>query len=218
MNFIDDEHRAIVAELNAAIVSSGVKMEGNLIYRDGQKLDIDDSIDETAATKRHQLHLVATKKNSVVEIGVNGGHSASIMLMSNPELTYTGIDILRHKYTERCVDILKERFPNRVDFIPGDSAVVFPLAFERLSHADLIHIDGGHSPYHFHADLHNSLSMPLAPGVERHILIDDTDSPYQPFIWLAIQRLVAEGRMEIETLDGLLEPHGRHVLVRPLYH
>eukprot|EP00966_Prymnesium_polylepis_P302415 6986830-Prymnesium_polylepis.1 len=68
----------------------------------------------------------------MLEIGFNGGHSATLALIANPKLDYHAIDLCEHNYTRRCFQLLRFRFPGRVTLTCGDSTVSLrELEFER---------------------------------------------------------------------------------------
>ena len=79
--------------------------------------------------------------NSVLEIGTYMGHSIFIMLLSNPNLKITCIDI-DDTYSKPSVDLLNKIFDNRITFIKGDSLTTLPTIKEKF---DFFHIDGSHT-------------------------------------------------------------------------
>lgn len=215
MEFIDSVHEEIVRDLNALVVKSGVPMEGNLYYSHHQNLAVNTTINAQFAHKRTQLAALAKHKFDVMEIGFNAGHSAALMLHSNPTLRYTGIDIGWHKYTPMCADYLRERFAGRFDLLIGDSRSVYPMSFDRFAACDLIHIDGGHSHELFRIDLVHALTLPCT-NADRHLLIDDTEDPWNPAISPELQRWIDAGYVAIDTLGGVMADRGNHLLVKPL--
>lgn len=100
------------------------------------------SYDLTYYPKQQLLYNVAKDINSVLEIGVYMGHSLLIMLLANPNLNITCIDITK-ELSGGCVEILKKYFPNsNINFIPGNSNDVLPTLNEKF---DFFHIDSSHS-------------------------------------------------------------------------
>lgn len=89
-----------------------------------------------------QLLLYNCVKNmtNVLEIGTYMGHSLLIMLLSNPTLKITCIDI-NDKYTRPAVNILNKYFNNSVTFIHSDSLNALTNINEKF---DFFHIDGIH--------------------------------------------------------------------------
>jgi hypothetical protein len=159
--------------------------------------------------------VIASAKSSVLEIGFNAGHSAALMLAANPSLTYKGIDICEHGYSKPCFEVLARHFPGRVAFYPGDSTKVYPANAADFADCDLVHVDGGHTLALFRADMTNALKLPYT-AVDRHILVDDTEDAYWVEITPELNRWIADGWVEIDTLGGKLQAHGKHVLVKPL--
>ena len=91
--------------------------------------------------KQKLLYDVAKDAKNVLEIGVYMGHSMLIMLISNPKLKITGIDI-DNKYSKPATDYLAKEFPEAtIEFIHGDSLKVLPNLKKKY---DLFHIDGHH--------------------------------------------------------------------------
>lgn len=78
--------------------------------------------------------------NSVLEIGTYMGHSLLIMLMSNPKLKITCIDI-DDTYSLPVINFLRKKFNTDINFIKGDSIKTIPNLNEKF---DLFHIDGTH--------------------------------------------------------------------------
>ena len=70
------------------------------------------------------------------------GHSLLIMLLANPNLKITTIDIVE-KYSKAATDYLQNEFPNaKINFIKGNSLNIIPKLDAKY---DLFHIDGTHS-------------------------------------------------------------------------
>ena len=82
---------------------------------------------------------VKTRKN-VLEIGSYMGHSLLIMLLSNPLLKITCIDIC-DDYTRPAVNILNKYFNNAITFIHSDSLTALNKLNDKF---DFFHIDGHH--------------------------------------------------------------------------
>jgi hypothetical protein len=77
---------------------------------------------------------------NVLEIGTYMGHSLLIMLLSNPELKITCIDI-SDQYTGPAVTILNKYFNNVITFIHRDSLSALKIIDQKF---DFFHIDGHH--------------------------------------------------------------------------
>jgi hypothetical protein len=80
--------------------------------------------------------------NKALEIGTYMGHSLLIMLIANPKLKITTIDI-DPRYSKPATDYLKTKFPEAdINFICGSSLDVLPTITEKF---DFFHIDGRHN-------------------------------------------------------------------------
>jgi len=77
----------------------------------------------------------------ILEIGFNAGFSTLLMLISNPKMHITCVDLGEHKYTRPCFEQLKRTFGDRIDIVFGDSRTTLPNLKNKY---DVIHIDGGH--------------------------------------------------------------------------
>jgi len=60
--------------------------------------------------KQKLLFEISKQINSVLEIGVYMGHSLLIILLANPNVTFTGIDI-DEKYSAKAINLLSSYFP-----------------------------------------------------------------------------------------------------------
>ena len=94
--------------------------------------------------KQLLLYNLAKKSDSVLEIGTYMSHSLLIMLMSNPNIKITCIDI-DDTYTFPTTELLKKRLNADITFIKGSSLDVLPTLTDTY---DLFHIDGHHDDYH----------------------------------------------------------------------
>ena len=74
--------------------------------------------------KQLLIYNKAKESKCVLEIGTYMGHSLLLMLLANPTLNITCIDI-SDTYTKPSVEVLKKYFPNaNINFIHGDSLSV----------------------------------------------------------------------------------------------
>ena len=89
-----------------------------------------------------QLLLYNSVKNikNVLEIGTYMGHSLFIMLLSNPNLKITCIDI-SNEYTLPAVNILNKYFNNSITFINKESLIALQSINDKF---DFFHVDGHH--------------------------------------------------------------------------
>ena len=76
----------------------------------------------------------------VLEIGTYMGHSLLIMLLANPKLEITCIDI-DPTYTKPSVNVLEKYFNINIKFLEGNSLDVLKLLNDNF---DFFHIDGTH--------------------------------------------------------------------------
>ena len=79
--------------------------------------------------------------DTALEIGTYMGHSLSLMLMANPKLNITCIDI-DSTYSAPATSFLQTCFPeSKINFICGNSTDVLPTI---KTNFDFFHIDGKH--------------------------------------------------------------------------
>jgi hypothetical protein len=180
------------SNLSNSLTSKGLEsvLIGNLFYdhleKDFQNLPLNPLLE----TKRQRLADLAKKCSSAFEVGLNGGHSALLMLDSNPELNFTGNDIAAfyppeprchpEVYVPAAFDSLKQLFPGRVQTITGSCITELPKYVEinNTKHIDLLHLDG--DKWTYERDFFTMLPV-LTPGA--YVVFDDTQQP-------AVQALV----------------------------
>jgi predicted O-methyltransferase YrrM len=189
--------------LNASLIESLNKKNyrpvllGNLFYDHLEFNFHTHTLNSLLDEKRKRLFDVARKSTSVFEVGVNGGHSALLMLEANPELIYTGIDIasfypqepLCHPevYVPAAFSCLHEIYSKRVSFITGNSILEIPNYCKNIHepHIDLLHLDGAKGLYEkdFYA---------ILPALKNnaYVVFDDTQ---QPVVQGLVDRLLAKG-------------------------
>jgi hypothetical protein len=98
--------------------------------------------DESMYKKQKLLFDLSKKNNKILEIGVYMGHSILIMLLANPKINITAIDI-SGTYSKPSINYLKKNFPEaKINLIIGDSREKIVNLKEKF---DLIHIDSSHS-------------------------------------------------------------------------
>jgi hypothetical protein len=90
--------------------------------------------------KQELLYNTMKNVNNVLEIGTYMGHSLFIMLLSNPQLKITCIDI-SDEYTLPAVNVLNKYFNNAIHFIHSDSLSALTTLEKKF---DFFHIDGHH--------------------------------------------------------------------------
>ena len=116
---------------------------------------------------------------TVVEIGFNAGHSALNFLTSSGSLRVVAFDLGGHAYTASAARFLYDAFPGRFTLIVGPSNASLPT-FASLApdvRADVLWIDGDHTPRGLRSDLDNARKM-AAPG--HRVLLDDLASEGRP--------------------------------------
>lgn len=120
--------------------------------------------------KQEELYRYAMGAKNVLEIGVYLGHSLLIMLLANPNLKITAIDI-DDRFSGPVIEFLNRVFRNRITFIHGEA--IASLKNLPYNTYDLVHIDADH--YDDAVKAQFIATMPLA--VDNAIYIfDDYDA------------------------------------------
>lgn len=158
---------------------------GNLFYDHLQPNFKNSTPNKILQTKRERLAEVVRKCNFMLEVGVNGGHSALLSLCANSTLRFVGIDIAAFYPPEpRChpevyvpvaFSALNDMFPDRVQCIVGNCIEAIPRYVSHMAntlHIDLLHLDGDKVTYE--TDFYNILPC-LKKGA--YIVFDDTQNP-----------------------------------------
>jgi hypothetical protein len=146
--------------------------------------------------------LINKSVTNVLEIGFNAGFSSLLMLLINPHINLTCIDICEHHYTIPCYEYIKSIFPNRITLIKGSSEFVLPELIKQNNKYDMIHIDGGHSNRIFFHDTQNSIKLINKDGI---LLVDDYDFHYIKVIWdLFVEYYGFKKYREIETQSAYI--------------
>lgn len=190
-NFVN-KLRTLNSLLSESLKTHGLEevLIGNLFY-DHLELNFQNKPPNALLeTKRTRLFDLARKCSNAFEVGVNGGHSAFLMLYANPQLKYTGNDIAKYYPAEpRChpevyvpvaFEFLKSAFPGRFQTITGDCLVELPkyASENNTPHIDLLHLDGHKATYE--RDFITMLPL-LKKGA--YVVFDDTQQE-------AVQQLV----------------------------
>jgi hypothetical protein len=165
--------------LNRVIAESGIPLEGNLFYEHRDPSFVNRPPDPRLRPKRDRFRRVAVSQTRLLEIGVNGGHSAYAALTANPELTYFGVDICAHAYVRPAIEWLQAEFPGRVSFESGNSLKTLPALRRRGYRFDTFHIDGAKSNYL--ADILHCRQM--MTGNVAIAIVDDTNGPLVAATW-----------------------------------
>jgi predicted O-methyltransferase YrrM len=159
-------------ELNRLVARSGTPLEGNLFYYHQEANVCRETVYSEFYPKRKNFIAAARDSTTMLEIGVNAGHSALLALACGVE--YHGVDIAKHAYVKPTASFLKSQFGDRFHFYEGDSLTKLPemaIEFPYLRF-DMIHVDGHHGINYFEQDLHNAMKMALK---DAWVIIDDTD-------------------------------------------
>jgi len=101
--------------------------------------------------RRNFYNIVKNAKN-ILEIGLNGGHSMAIFLLSNPNLEVLSFDICQHAYVQDIANYYKNKY--NFNFIKGNSLITVN-EYNSDKKYDIIHIDGGHTEECVRNDLIN---------------------------------------------------------------
>ncbi|MFO8127916.1 class I SAM-dependent methyltransferase [Yoonia sp.] len=155
----DPAWRKRLNSLNNALVESmktideEPSLNGNLFYGHKDEGFMDGDLLQKFEPKRKNFFELAKHVTTLLEVGVNGGHSLFLALSSNPNLKVIGIDVAERlqpswspveKYVPAAFRWLENEFPNRCSFVKGNSLVEMPkLALENPSMIiDALHLDG----------------------------------------------------------------------------
>jgi len=156
-------------------------------YYDGHMMPTDDVLSLWKDIKQK------TNFKHIFEIGTNAGHSASIVLELFSDVKVTSLDICKHDYTLPAVDILKERYKERFNFIESCSTQYFEDIKKGITtfpeHVDIFNIDG----HHFYEYATNDLELCLHTNT-KYAIVDDTD---QFQVNRALRRVLKNGNFEL---------------------
>jgi hypothetical protein len=133
--------------LNGVIAATGERLEGNLFYDRFQDDFVGSAPNALLRPKRDRFRRALSDRTRMLEVGVNGGHSAYLALTTNPGLEFHGVDICDHAYVQPAIRWLQEEFPDRVFFYEGDCLKVLPDLAKAGQRFDCFHIDGGKQTY-----------------------------------------------------------------------
>lgn len=168
-----EQFRAQLSELNAIVKQSGAPMEGNLYYHHRSEPENQRMPDPSRLAKRGNFSTAVIGCRRLLEIGFNAGHSAHLALHSDSLLEVVSVDICSNPYTLPAAAYLKSQFPNRFNFIKGDSSTVLQDLALREEKFDIFHVDGGHGVNQAITDIENCIRLSSAKA---KIIVDDTNS------------------------------------------
>ncbi len=157
------------------IYNCGELLEGNIFMLHQTTTYTDLYLNKT----KNICNLVLNKNiKNVIEIGFNSGFSALLMLLSNPHLHITCLDLCDHKYVLPCYEKIKETFGDRIDIIIGDSRETLKNITD--ANYDLIHIDGGHETEIADSDIINCYRLSKKGTI---LIMDDYDFSNLHELW-----------------------------------
>jgi hypothetical protein len=160
------------------VKSTGESLEGNCMYFHNS-FSLLSSINNNYENKQRNIMSVAFKYNRLFEIGFNAGHSALLMLLSNPDLQLDSLDICDHKYTKLCFDYIQKQFPGRIRLIELNSLQI-QEHLSRTEPYDVYHIDGNHEYNIANVDFFNCHEHAKKDSI---IIWDDTQLTHIQQLW-----------------------------------
>lgn len=198
---------ALINEIEEIVKSTGESLEGNCCYVHGSFERSDELLN-----KQINLFSAARVCDSILEIGFNAGHSALIMLLSNPDAKVVSFDLGTHMYTTPCYEALQRYFPGRIELILGNSIETVSRYFRenRSTRFDLYHIDGGHNPVIANKDFINCY---LNAHDGSYVIWDDIQFGNLRNLWLEYQE---KGYVQIseEFLETSLYKHSIGIVTK----
>jgi len=132
-----------IININNIIKKYTSKIEGNCLYRHQSnfiEFEKGNRYDNKLILRNNFFNIVKDAKN-ILEIGLNGGHSMAIFLLSNPKLEVLSFDICQHNYVKDIANYYKNKY--NFNFVEGDSLITVK-EYNNDKKYDIIHIDGGH--------------------------------------------------------------------------
>jgi len=151
--------RQRLLSLNTALFDAMAGMDdapclnGNLFYDHKDPDFLQAAMVAKFEGKRKNFFNLAKQISTLLEVGVNGGHSLFLALSSNPNIQVIGIDVAEQlepswapvdKYVPAAYDWLKNEFPGQCTLIKGNSLVELPkFALDNPAlDIDAVHLDG----------------------------------------------------------------------------
>jgi len=160
----------IEEKLKPIVESIGEQLEGHIF----EPLDL-------YLSKRLNVIIACHNKKKALEIGFNSGYSALLILLSNPDIQLTCVDVAWHQYTIPCYEQIKKDFGNRIQLIVGDSINIVPSIYDKY---DFVHIDGGHGTDIASSDIINTNKLLMDDAV---IIMDDVDVIDLSNVWVQLR-------------------------------
>jgi len=151
------------------------------------------------------------KITKILEIGLNGGHSAENFFNNCEDLIlFVSFDINHYPYTNCAIEYFTKKFGSKFLFNPGDSMVTVPRFKENHPDYkfDLIFIDGCHAYKWAMSDIMHTRTMAHANTI---LWIDDVPPNLSGPIGKAVTECVEKGIIEIFEIHHSVHPtqHGR---------
>lgn len=166
-HFIEESTKIIHSTLFPIIQTSNEKLEGN-IFTENHSFHISKRLD----IKRNNISLISLNPTMKygLEIGFNAGFSTLLMLISNPQLHMTCIDLGEHSYTRPCYEAIEKMFPNRITLLIGNSKDILPTI--QKTDYDFVHMDGSYDKNVIESDIQQSYRILKRGGI---IIFNDYD-------------------------------------------
>lgn len=163
----------------------------------------------TKAQSAQFINHLKTYKNIeyVYEIGLNGGHSACLIINQLPELKkFVSFDINWHPYTPHAASYIQSVLGDRFEFVAGDSRQTVPVYISNQNQlADLIYIDGNHS---YEGALQDILNMHSASHPNTILWIDDVPENMHNDVAKAVLECVKNKIIKIKKIHASSDPNG----------
>lgn len=121
--------------------------------------------------KQELLYNSVKDANNVLEIGTYMGHSLLIMLLSNPELKITCVDVTS-EFALPAVTVLNKHFNNAINFIHSDSISALKTLDQKF---DFFHIDGDHDNNYVENEFDLLIKLNNRLGNTLRIIFDDQE-------------------------------------------
>jgi predicted O-methyltransferase YrrM len=116
--------------------------------------------------------VIDLKPKVVVEVGLNCGHSAAIILARFPDVKFFSFDLADRLYIREVAAEFTSKYPG-FKFFPGDSNVTVPTVSSEIpDDVDLVFIDGDHTYKSVSSDIKHLAPKLRVGGV---VIVDDTE-------------------------------------------
>lgn len=216
-----EELRYLNSEIKKDLLANNFepKIIGNLFYAHYASLEeqLCDTLFEGMEIKRKRFVSALENKKSMFEIGINGGHSALLTLISNPNIVVYANDIAQpfkdyhpEIYVLTACRVLKELFGERFNYIIGNCLHEVPMFIKKYPNIqfDIIHIDGGKNTYY--KDFYNLYPSLLEDAT---IIFDDTQDKQ---VKAQVDQLIKEQRIKIDPEFPRLDIRYNHEVTRKI--